>query len=61
MIPLKYNFGQAAKPKVKTGSKVKAGEMIASTEEKDLAAPVHSAINGVVKAVTEKGILISAN
>ncbi len=61
LIPLKYNFGQAAKPKVKVGSKVKAGEMIASTDENDLSVPVHSAINGIVKAISEKEILISAN
>lgn len=60
-IPLKYNFGRAAKPNVSVGSKVKAGEMIASADENDLSVPVHSGINGIVKDVTEKGILISAN
>jgi Na+-translocating ferredoxin:NAD+ oxidoreductase RnfC subunit len=60
-IPLKYNFGKAARPKVNIGSKVKAGEMIAATDENDLAVPVHSGIDGIVKAITKKGILISAN
>ena len=61
LIPLKYNFGQRAKPIVRVGSKVKTGEMIASTEENDLSVPVHSSVNGIVKSISEKGILISAN
>ena len=60
-IPLKYNFGKAAKPIVNIGSSIKEGEMIASSDGNDLGVPVHSGIKGVVKAITEKGILISAN
>jgi cobalamin reductase len=60
-IPLKYNFGKAAKPIVNNGSKVKEGDMIASSDKNDLGVPVHSGISGVVKAITENGILISAN
>jgi biotin carboxyl carrier protein len=61
VIPLKYNFGKAAIPVVKAGSKVTAGEMIASTDENDLSVPVHSGIDGIVKSISDKGILISAN
>ena len=61
LIPLKYNFGKSANPVVKIGSKVKEGEMIASTEEDDLGVPVHSSIDGIVKDISEKGILISKN
>jgi Na+-translocating ferredoxin:NAD+ oxidoreductase RnfC subunit len=61
LIPLKYNFGQKAKPIVKPGSEVKAGELIASADENDSSVPVHSSINGIVKAISENGILISAN
>jgi hypothetical protein len=60
-IPLKYNFGQAAKPIVNIGFNVKEGDMIASSDINDLGVPVHSGISGVVKAITENGILISAN
>ncbi len=61
LIPVKYNFGKAAIPVVRPGSKVTAGEMIASTEENDLSVPVHSGIEGIVKAISDRGILISAN
>jgi Na+-translocating ferredoxin:NAD+ oxidoreductase RnfC subunit len=60
LIPLKYNFGNAAVPVVKAGSKVTAGEMIASTEENDLGVPVHSGVDGIVRSVSERGILVSA-
>ncbi len=59
-IPLKYNFGKAAKPIVNIGSKVTNGEMIASTDENDLSVPVHASIDGYVKSISDKGILISA-
>ncbi len=61
IIPLKYNFGKAAKPIVSVGSKVTKGSMIASTDENDLSVPVHSSIDGFVKAISDKGILVSAN
>jgi len=46
---------------VKIGSKVNEGEMIASTDENDPGVPVHSSIDGIVKEISEKGILISKN
>jgi Na+-translocating ferredoxin:NAD+ oxidoreductase RnfC subunit len=61
LIPLKYNFGKAADPVVSIGSNVTAGEMIASASENDLNVPVHSGIDGIVKEISEKGILISEN
>lgn len=61
LIPLKYNFAKAANVAVSVGSKVTAGEMLTSAGENDLSVPVHSGINGIVKAISEKGILISAN
>ncbi len=60
LIPLKYNFGKPADPVVSSGTKIAAGEMIASAAENDLGVPVHSPVNGIVKAVTERGILITA-
>lgn len=61
MIPLKYNFGKAPQPVVKAGSEVTAGTLIASTDENDLSVPVHSSVDGTVKSINEKGILITAN
>ncbi len=60
MIPLKYNFGKAAKPVVKVGSEVTSGALIASAEESDLSVPVHSSINGIVTKITDKEILVTA-
>jgi Na+-translocating ferredoxin:NAD+ oxidoreductase RnfC subunit len=61
MIPLKYNFGKAAVPVVRAGFEVKYGEVIASAGEDELGVAVHSSINGIVKRITDEGILISAN
>jgi len=61
MIPLKYNFGSAAKPVVKTDSKVAAGALIASADQNDISVPVHSSIEGTVKSISDKGISITAN
>ncbi len=59
-IPLKYNFGKAAEPVVKTGDKVKAGDMIASSDENDFSVPVHSSIDGIVKSIMTDSIIIAA-
>jgi Na+-translocating ferredoxin:NAD+ oxidoreductase RnfC subunit len=61
LIPLKYTFGKSATPIVQIGSKVSSGEMIASADESDLGVPVHSSIDGIVKNITNRGILISGN
>ena len=60
-IPLKYNFGKAADPQIKKGSKVTAGQLVAAAEDNGLGVPVHSSIDGIVKAVTSENIIISAN
>ncbi len=59
-IPLKYNFGKAAEPVVKAGTKVKAGDLIASSDENDYGVPVHSSIDGIVKSIDADSIIISA-
>lgn len=59
-IPLKYNFGDAAKPIVRVGTLVKTGEVIASSDGNDLGVPVHSSIDGIVESVGSESIVISA-
>lgn len=58
-IPLKQHVGAACLPLVKAGDSVKRGQMIGAIPENALGAPVHASIDGVVEAVTEKGIVIS--
>jgi Na+-translocating ferredoxin:NAD+ oxidoreductase RnfC subunit len=61
LIPVRYSFGNGARAIVKPGSKVRAGEIIASADDNDLSVPVHSGMDGTVKSVSDSGILISAN
>lgn len=60
LIPLKYNFGAAATPVVSAGQRVKKGQVIASADEDNLSVPMHSSIDGTVKTISGRGILISA-
>ena len=59
-ISANQNIGKAATPAVKIGQRVKAGEIIAECDENALSMPVHSSVNGVVKAVTDKTVTITA-
>ncbi len=59
-IPLKYNFGKAGEPVVRAGTRVRAGQLIASPAENDPGVPVHSSIDGIVKSVGQGNIIISA-
>ena len=59
-ILLSQHIGKPAVPSVKVGQKVKVGEVIADFDSNALSIPVHSSADGVVKAVTEKSIIISA-
>jgi Na+-translocating ferredoxin:NAD+ oxidoreductase RnfC subunit len=59
-ILLKQHAGVAAQPTVRAGDRVKAGQKIADMGPQDLGAPVHSSIDGVVRAVTETAIEIAS-
>jgi Na+-translocating ferredoxin:NAD+ oxidoreductase RnfC subunit len=61
LIPLKNKFGSHLKPIINEGSKVTAGQIIAMNDEDILTVPVHASIDGIIKSISEKGILISAN
>lgn len=61
LIPIKYGFGNISNPIISKGMKVQKGDVIASSEENELTVPVHASIAGIVKDVTQNGILISTN
>ncbi len=58
---LSQHIGAPSVPCVKKGDIVKRGDMIAQPPEKALGVALHSSINGTVKEVTEKYIIISAS
>lgn len=57
-IPLKQHVGVAARAVVKSGDKVKRGQLIAGIDDKDLGALVHASIDGTVTAIDDKHIVI---
>ena len=58
-IPMSQHVGKPASPIVKPGDKVKKGQLIAATDESALGTTIHSSIEGIVKAVSDKEIVIS--
>lgn len=58
---LSQHIGAPSVTCVKKGDSVKCGDMIAQPPEKALGVALHSSINGTVKEVTEKYIIISAS
>lgn len=59
-LKLKQHAGVEARPVVRSGDKVKAGDAVATLDEKELGAPVHASISGTVRTVTESYIEIVA-
>ncbi|MGC9329098.1 MAG: 4Fe-4S dicluster domain-containing protein [Candidatus Hinthialibacter sp.] len=57
-IALRQHVGAPAKPTASAGDRVRKGDVIGQVEENQLGAPIHSSIDGVVREVTEKYILI---
>ena len=57
-IQLSQHVGKPASPVVKAGEKVKCGQPVALTAYEDLGTTMHSSIDGVVKAVTDKFVVI---
>jgi Na+-translocating ferredoxin:NAD+ oxidoreductase RnfC subunit len=58
-LPLKQHVGAPANPVVKTGAKVKAGDVVAQPPEGKLGAPIHASIAGKV-GVGKDAIVIEA-
>ncbi len=59
-IMLSQSIGAPATATVKTGDKVKAGDVVGSAVENALSLPVHASVNGTVAEVTDKYVLIDA-
>lgn len=58
-IPMSQHIGKPATPVVGVGDLVKKGQLIAKTDENALGTSIHSSIDGVVRNVNEKEIVIS--
>ena len=58
-IPMSQHIGKPASAIVKAGDAVKKGQMIAKTDKNALGTSIHASIDGVVKSVSEKEIVIS--
>jgi Na+-translocating ferredoxin:NAD+ oxidoreductase RnfC subunit len=59
-IRLRQHAGEAAVPAVRTGSRVKKGQVVGKVEEGKLGAHVHASIEGRVRAVTPEYVEIVA-
>jgi Na+-translocating ferredoxin:NAD+ oxidoreductase RnfC subunit len=59
-IPLSQHIGAPATATVSVGDRVTAGDIVGSTQDKDLGCPVHSGITGTVKSVSGTEIVINA-
>ena len=57
-IELKQHVGKPASATVKAGDKVKIGDIVAQTAYEDLGTTMHASINGTVKAVTDRFVII---
>jgi len=60
IIPLCQHIGQAARPTVKKGERVKAGQLIGDLPRDLMGARVHASINGKVEKITPEAITIVA-
>ncbi len=59
-LPLSQHIGKPSQPVVSVGDTVVLGQLIATIPENSLGANLHASIAGVVSAVTDKSIIISA-
>lgn len=57
-IALSQHVGKPASATVKPGDKVTVGQVVAQTAYEDLGTTMHSSIDGVVKAVTDRFVVI---
>lgn len=57
-IELKQHVGKPATATVKPGDKVKCGDIVALTAYEDLGTVMHASINGTVKEITDRFVII---
>jgi len=57
-IMLSQSIGVPSAPCVKAGDRVKAGDVLGTFDESKLGTAVHSPVNGTVKEVTDKFIIV---
>ncbi len=57
-IPMSQHVGKSAAATVKTGDKVKCGDVVAVTEKTALGTTMHASIDGKIKEVTDKFVVI---
>lgn len=57
-IELKQHVGAPASATVKAGDKVKVGDVVAATPYDSLGTTMHASINGKIKAVTDRFVII---
>lgn len=57
-IELKQHVGKPASATVKPGDKVKCGDVVAVTAYEDLGTVMHTSINGTVKEITDRFVII---
>ncbi|MDD6735399.1 MAG: 4Fe-4S dicluster domain-containing protein [Clostridiales bacterium] len=57
-IPFSQHVGKPASPTVKVGDKVNVGDVIAVTEKTALGTVMHASINGTVKEITDRFVVI---
>lgn len=55
---MQQHIGQAARPLVQPGDRIKKGQVVAITEDGKLGAPVHASMDGVVELVTDSMVRI---
>lgn len=57
-IELKQHVGKPASPVVKVGDTVKVGDVVAQTAYEDLGTTMHASIDGKVKSITDRFVII---
>lgn len=57
IVPMSQHIGKPALPSVKTGDKVKAGDLIGTAQE-GLSCQIHTGLCGIVKEIGPQGIRI---
>ena len=57
-MELKLHVGKPATAVVKAGDKVERGQLVAQTAYEDLGTSMHASINGTVKEVTDRFVII---